>query len=67
MFFFAFLFSVLTVFFIAVTPAFAVWQPLIAAADFAGIQTDVLTAATGILSVFLILLGVYAIIHAIKG
>ena len=38
--------------------AFAVWTPIITAADFTGIMGDVQTTATGIISVLLIVLGV---------
>lgn len=40
------------------SPAHAEWSPLIASDMFTGIQTDVLTAATGILSVIIIVLGI---------
>lgn len=37
---------------------FLAWTPLITAADFVGIQTDVNTTASGIIAVLLIVLGV---------
>lgn len=37
---------------------FFAWTPLITAADFTGIQTDVGTTATGIIAVLLVVLGV---------
>ena len=41
-----------------VSPAWAVWTPLITAADFTGIRTDLLTAVAGIIGLFFIILGV---------
>ena len=43
------------------TNAYA-WTPLIQASDFLGIQSDVLTTATGIISVVLIVLAVGIIV-----
>lgn len=37
---------------------FVSWTPLITSADFTGIQTDVGTTATGIISMLLVVLGV---------
>lgn len=37
---------------------FAAWTPIVTAADFVGITTDVQTSATGIITVLLIVLGV---------
>lgn len=37
--------------------AYAEWTPLIVAADFTGMRTDVMTTAGGIMSVVLIILG----------
>jgi len=34
------------------------WTPLIASADFQGIQTDLMTAVTGLLSLALVIVGV---------
>lgn len=36
----------------------AAWTPLITSDSFTGIQTDVLTTATGVMSVILIVLGI---------
>ena len=41
-----------------VSPAWAVWTPLITTADFTGIRTDLLTAVAGIVGLFFIILGV---------
>lgn len=43
-----------------------VWTPLISAGDFTGIQTDVLTAATGVIALVVVLLGVMMIVTAMK-
>lgn len=40
------------------------WTPLIAGADFDGIRADVLTTATGIISVVLIVVGLAILIRA---
>jgi len=34
------------------------WTPLIASTDFDGIQADVLTAATGLLTIALVIVGI---------
>lgn len=41
------------------------WTPLINSSDFAGIQTDVLTTAVGIISVVLIVLGIGILIRVL--
>ncbi len=48
------------------TPAYAEYTSLISASDFTGIETDVGTAATGIVSIALIILGVGILISAIR-
>lgn len=63
-FFFGLLALSLTMFF--PVSASAVWTPLINASDFTGIQTDVLTAGTGILAVCVIILGVFMIVKAMS-
>jgi hypothetical protein len=52
-------------FFIPVA-AFAAWTPLLSAADFTGIQTDVSTAVAGIISIALIILGATLLIGAMR-
>lgn len=42
------------------------YTPLISSADFAGIQVDVTTAATGVITVAIIVLGVFLIIKAMS-
>lgn len=43
-----------------------VWTPLISSGDFTGIQTDVVTAGTGILSVVVVVMGIFFIIRAMS-
>lgn len=45
-------------------PAFAAWTPLITSDDFSGMQTDVLTAAGGIVSVVLVIIGLGWLVRA---
>jgi len=45
---------------------FFAWTPLITSGDFTGIQTDVVTAGTGILAVAVIVLGIFFIVRAIS-
>lgn len=39
------------------------WTPLIAASDFTGLQTDLLTASTGIITAVLVVVGVGILIR----
>jgi hypothetical protein len=41
------------------------WTPLIAASDFTGIQTDLLTTATGMVSILLIVVGLGFLLRAL--
>lgn len=52
------------VLFVPVT--YAAWTPLVASADFTGITTDVTTAATGIITICIIVLGVWLIVKAMS-
>jgi hypothetical protein len=45
----------------------AEWTPLITASNFTGVQTDVLTAGTGVLSIAVIILGLVFIIRTMTG
>ena len=42
------------------------WTPLITAANFTGIQTDLLTAVTGIMALLLIVVGLGVLARAIS-
>lgn len=42
------------------------WTPLITAADFTGIQTDVTTTAAGIVSVLLIIVGIGLLVKVFR-
>lgn len=48
-----------------ITSAYA-WTPLVSAADFTGISTDVTTIGTGIITVSIIVLGVWLVIRAMS-
>lgn len=41
------------------------WTPLVAASDFTGMKTDVQTAAVGVLSVLLIIVGIGVIVKVL--
>ncbi len=43
------------------------WTPLIDASAFTGITTDVLAAGAGIISVAVIILGIFYVVNAMKG
>lgn len=45
----------------------AAWTPLITSENFTGVQTDVLTAGTGVLSIAVIILGLVFIIRTMTG
>ena len=45
--------------------SFAAWTPLIAATDFDGIKSDVLTSSGGILCVLLIIVGIGLLVKVI--
>lgn len=47
--------------------ALAEYTPLITSGDFTGIQTDVSTAVTGIISISLIILGATILLRAFRG
>lgn len=49
---------------LSVKMSHAEWSPLIEAADFAGIRTDILTVAGGVVSVLLIVAGLAMLIRA---
>lgn len=57
-------FAVLLVFGI-LTNAYA-WTPLVSSTDFSGIQVDVTAAATGIITICIIVLGVWLIVKAMS-
>lgn len=42
------------------------WTPLVSSVDFIGISTDVTTAATGIITICVIVLGVWLIVKAMS-
>lgn len=42
------------------------WIPLVSSGDFTGISTDVTTAATGIITICVIVLGVWLIVKAMS-
>lgn len=64
MFLFPFLFILCTL--IRAPAAYAEWTPLVTSDMFTGVQTDILTAATGILSVVLIVLGIGILIRVLS-
>lgn len=45
---------------------YADWTPLIASSDFAGIKTDVLTTAAGVVTILLIIVGLGILIRALN-
>jgi hypothetical protein len=57
-----FLLAFLTV--LSPATVFAEWTPLITASDFTGINTDLLTTASGILGLVVIVLGIGILIRA---
>lgn len=44
---------------------FFAWTPLISAADFTGIQTDLTTTAAGIVSILLIIVGIGILVRVL--
>lgn len=44
---------------------FLAWTPLINTSDFAGIQTDLTTTATGIVSILLIIVGIGILVRVL--
>ncbi len=44
--------------------AYAEWTPLITSSDFTGVQTDLLTVASGVLGLSVIVLGLFILIRA---
>lgn len=52
--------------FLVPSMVFASWTPLISSSSFTGIQTDVQTAASGILAIALVILGVGLLIRVLS-
>lgn len=58
-------FAVLGLLYFAPGHALAAWTPMIQAADFDGIRTDTLTAATGIIGLVVLIVGVVMIVRVL--
>lgn len=53
-------------FYIFPQPVLAAWTPLIATTDFDGIKVDVLTAASGIVAILLIIVGIGLLVKVLS-
>lgn len=60
------LLAVMTLTVLIRSPAYAEWTPLISTSLFDGLQADALTAAAGIVSVLLIILGIGLLVRVLS-